>query len=978
MKFTTTATCRRWLVAVIWAAAFACSVPAVAQQQNQQCGNANTRRADIQGGAVLPDVPDFDAVAGGGYVPHVVTFDTGGSSKPSAGPGVVYDWSQSASATPGTFSTTTGTSTLFTVPDVGPAGLEITVTLTITSTLSACPGTWTDTQKVQIVDFHTVVSNIAPVAAATATPATVDEGVPVTLSAAGSYDPEGAPVTYHWAQTDGVAVPLTGADTATATFTAPNTAYPSGETLQFELTVSDGVFSDVAPVTVNVTWVNDSPVAALACPASVRERASIRLNGTASTDSDDGIASYLWTGGWSELDLSGYTTNDIDVTAKTLGFHEWPFFKFMLTATDTAGAYTFAECEVQILDATAPEIVVPQAAIAGAPDLVQEADSAAGAEVVYELQVSAMDNFEGHLVYGSESFSCVPPSGNVFPLGDAPAKGTTTQVTCSATDFAGNSSSASFDIRVEDTTAPDFTVPLSIGVEATGPDGAAVAYDPIATQDAVDGAGTAVCLPAAGTIFGLGTNAVGCSAEDARGNKRTASFEITVHDTTPPQITVPDPITAEATSALGAPVTFGVSAYDLVDEVVAVTCDKQSGDTFPLGATTVQCSAHDSAVRPDFPDGNVAIASFTVTVRDTTPPGLSLPADITAEATSAGGAVVTFAASASDIVDGSVAVACLPASGSQFALGMTTVDCTATDVAGNSAAGRFSITVQDTTAPALFLPAGPVREATSAAGASVAFAASALDLVDGTVGITCAPASGSTFPLADAPIKARATTVYCEATDAAGNTGRGSFNITVQDTTPPQIAQPGDVGPIDATSSGGAVVSYASPATQDAVDGAGVATCAPQSGSQFPLGTSTVNCSAVDARGNVANQVSFTVTVHYAWNGFFRPIDNLPTLNSSRAGSAIPVKFNLGGHMGSSILAPGYPRVALMQCTGGAPEDAVEETVTAGSSTLTYDTTAQQYIYVWKTDKAWAGSCGLLKLRLADGTEHSANFKFTK
>ncbi|MCI4566705.1 HYR domain-containing protein [Lysobacter sp. CFH 32150] len=977
MKLTTTAQGRRWLVAITSAIAFAAATPVFAQQsQNQQCGQH--QGADIQGGAVRANVPDFDAVAGGGYVPHVETFTTGGSSKPSAGPGVTYSWSQGAGETAGTFSATTGTSTLFTVPDVGPAGEELTVTLTITSTLSSCPGVWTDTVRVQVIDFYTVVANVAPIAVATATPDTVDEGVPVTLSAAGSNDPDGDPLTYSWVQTDGVPVSLAGANTDTATFTAPNTAYPSGDTLQFELTVSDGTFSDVAPVTVNVTWVNDSPVAALSCPPSVNERANLYLDGSASSDGDDGIASYVWTGGWSTLDLSGYTANAINVEAKTLGFHEWPFFTFTLTTTDASGAYTFEDCMVEILDVTAPEIVVPQAAIAGDPDIVQEADSAAGAEILYELQVSAMDNFDGHLNYGSASFACAPASGTVFPLGSAPAQGTTTEVTCTATDSAGNSSNASFDVRVQDTTAPAITVPASIAVEAIGPDGAPVDYGVVPTLDAVDGAGTAVCTPASGTVFQVGVTQVDCEAEDARGNNGTASFEVAVHDTTPPEITVPDPITAEATSAQGAPVTFSVSAFDLVDEVVAVTCDKQSGDTFPLGTTTVQCSAHDSAVRLGFPDGNVATASFTVTVVDTTPPDLSLPGNMIEEATSSGGAVVTFVATADDLVDGNVAVTCVPASGSLFALGVTPVNCSATDAAGNTATGSFNITVQDTTPPALTLPANPVVEATSAAGAVVNFVASALDIVDGNVSVTCVPTSGSTFALAPAPTKANITAVDCSATDAAGNTAHGSFNVTVQDTTAPSIDQPADIGPIDATGPDGAIATFDNPATHDVVDGDGVADCDHTSGTLFPLGTTTVTCTATDARGNAATPVTFTVTVHYPWNGFFRPIDNLPTVNSAKAGSAIPVKFNLGGNMGLAIFAQGYPRVVLMQCTSGALEDVIEETVTAGSSTLTYDAAAQQYIYVWKSDKLWAGSCRQLQLKLADGTVHAANFKFTK
>jgi hypothetical protein len=106
----------------------------------------------------------------------------------------------------------------------------------------------------------------------------------------------------------------------------------------------------------------------------------------------------------------------------------------------------------------------------------------------------------------------------------------------------------------------------------------------------------------------------------------------------------------------------------------------------------VTCTASDS-------HNNSASASFTVTVVDTTAPSLTLPAGITAEAASGSGAAVSYAASASDLVSGSVGVTCAPASGSTFALGTTTVNCSATDGAGNSASGSFSVTVADHTAP---------------------------------------------------------------------------------------------------------------------------------------------------------------------------------------------------------------------------------------------------------------------------------------
>ena len=67
--------------------------------------------------------------------------------------------------------------------------------------------------------------------------------------------------------------------------------------------------------------------------------------------------------------------------------------------------------------------------------------------------------------------------------------------------------------------------------------------------------------------------------------------------------------------------------------------------------------------------------TFTVRVIDTTPPVVTLPADVTLEATGPLGATHRFAVSASDGVDGTFAATCRAASGATFALGSTTVTC---------------------------------------------------------------------------------------------------------------------------------------------------------------------------------------------------------------------------------------------------------------------------------------------------------------
>jgi hypothetical protein len=138
-------------------------------------------------------------------------------------------------------------------------------------------------------------------------------------------------------------------------------------------------------------------------------------------------------------------------------------------------------------------------------------------------------------------------------------------------------------------------------------------------------------------------------------------------------------------------------------------------------------------------------------------------------------------------------------------------------------------------------------------------------------------------------------------------------------------------------------------------------------------GIYTVKVQVTD-NGGLTATASTTVSVLFNWAGFFQPIDNLPTINTVNAGRAIPTKFSLGGDKGLNIFAAGYPISTKVSCTSGASQDEVESTVTAGNSSLSYG--SGQYNYVWKTEKSWAGTCRLLVVKLIDGTEHQAMFKF--
>ena len=225
--------------------------------------------------------------------------------------------------------------------------------------------------------------------------------------------------------------------------------------------------------------------------------------------------------------------------------------------------------------------------------------------------------------------------------------------------------------------------------------------------------------------------------------------------------------------------------------------------------------------------GNASSGSFTVNVVDTTAPS-----------------------TATDAVS-SPSVTHSPANGSQLPLGATVVTVTATDAAGNSASGSFTVNVVDTTAPSITCPGPQVAEATGGSGALVNYPpATGMDAISSTT-ITYTQAAGTQFGLGE-------TAVTATATDDSGNQATCSFTVTVQDTTAPSLTCPASVT-ATAETEAGVAVSYPAATAADAVSTPTV-TYGYSSGSMFPAGVTAVDVAAVDAAGN-RSTCSFTVTV---------------------------------------------------------------------------------------------------------------------
>ena len=366
----------------------------------------------------------------------------------------------------------------------------------------------------------------------------------------------------------------------------------------------------------------------------------------------------------------------------------------------------------------------------------------------------------------------------------------------------------------------------------------------------------------------------------------TITFQVDVVPNTPPHLVLPANLSLEATSPAGAVATYTVTATDAEDATAPTpTCSPVSGSTFALGTTEVACVATDSGGLSDH-------GSFFVTVNDTTPPSLvGMPGSVALTTNDPSGATLTYAPpTATDVADPSPTVDCLPASGTTIPVGATTVTCTATDASGNHASASFEADVHLNTAPVLSVPGDKTVEATSAAGATVGFTVTASDSEDGSsLTPVCSPTSGSTFPLGT-------TTVACTVTDSGGLQDSGSFHVTVADTTAPVMANIADIA-VTTNDPTGVVVDYGFISLVEAVDPSPSVVCLPASGSKFPIGTTTVGCTARDASGNQST-MSFKVTVSLVssatWTAVWgEPIGQGADSLSVNGSRTLPVKVEM-------------------------------------------------------------------------------------
>jgi hypothetical protein len=477
-------------------------------------------------------------------------------------------------------------------------------------------------------------------------------------------------------------------------------------------------------------------------------------------------------------------------------------------------------------------------------------------------QCQAVVNYSTPTTTGScGTVTCTPPSGSAFQ------KGVTT-VNCTTQ----SGPSCSFTVTVNDAQGPTINCPTQPVTANTAPGlcKANVSFNVTATDNCSPSV-SVTCQPASGSEFHKGTTTVNCTASDSQNNQSQCSFSVTVSDNENPQLACPANKTQNNDpNQCGAVVNYAnTTATDNCPGVGTPTCSPASGAFFSTGTTTVTCNVKDAA-------NNMASCSFTVTVNDTQPPQITCPANIT-QGTDANQCQAVVNYPAPTVTDNCTApsssttakkkqqtaagsgftVICTPPSGSAFAKGVTTVNCTVADASQNQSSCSFTVTVNDTQAPSIACPANKTQNNDpNQCGAVVSYAnATATDNCPGVQTPICTPASGAFFPIGT-------TTVTCQVSDAAGNKKSCSFTVTVVDTQAPVIVCAANQTALtDSVNDACKVVNFTVTATDNCANV--MVVCNPPSGSCFPVGVTTISCTATDASGNTSS-CSFTETVFNA------------------------------------------------------------------------------------------------------------------
>lgn len=479
----------------------------------------------------------------------------------------------------------------------------------------------------------------------------------------------------------------------------------------------------------------------------------------------------------------------------------------------------------------------------------------------YTATVSGTDNCSTTISKTSGPGSFTPTAGsspsNTLVANNLP-KGTST-FNFQSVDGAGNSVTCSWSVTVRDKQAPTWSNCPSNQTKnnLTGNCGANANWTEPSHSDNCSGS-SFTQTHFSGNFFNVGTTTVMYIATDAANddgstNSDTCSFTVTVNDAQNPLITgCPSNITQGTDNGVcTAVVTWNQPSSSDNCPGDTLTSTHNPGNTFALGTTTVTYTAEDTT-------GNTSTCSFTVTVQDNENPQITCPSNITGS-NDAGVCTSVETYTAPVGTDNCTGVSTSQtsglASGANYPVGVTTNVFTVTDGAANTATCSFTVTIADTTDPAITCPSNiSVNNDGGQCNAVVSYTAPVgTDNCTPSTSQTGGLASGATYPIG-------VTTNTFQVSDGAGNTATCSFTVTVTDNENPALTCPSNQSMSNLANQCYQVATYTPPTGTDNCAVTTALTSGLASGSNFPVGVNTVVYTATDANSNTTT-CSFTITV---------------------------------------------------------------------------------------------------------------------
>jgi len=624
--------------------------------------------------------------------------------------------------------------------------------------------------------------------------------------------------------------------------------YPLGTTTVTFTATDDAGNTEDCSFTVTV---NDNEAPSITCPANASVNtdlntctATVTIGSPTASDNCSSVSAI-------SLD------NDFNNTADASGVYPLSTTTVTWTATDSVGNTATCSMDVVVTDAQAPNVTCPA-------DITTTTAAASCAAAVTVAQPSVSDNCSTSFTY-SNDFNSTSNADDTYPEG-------TTTVVWTVTDDAGNTSTCSLDITVNDDEDPTISCPSS-ATQATDLNvcTAAVTVSAPTTADNCTIASTSNDFnntSDASDTYPLGTTTVTFTTTDDAGNTATCSFDITIEDDQPADVTCPADINSgtdlnvcEGTVTISSPsITDNCTGASSATNDFNNTAD--ASGTYPEGSTTVNWTITDAA-------GNTSTCSMTVTVTDDQAPVITCEADATIP-TDPNQCTTAYSAAQPTTLDNCTAS---PSYANDFnnttdasdtyPLGTTDITWTATDDEGNTATCGFSITVIDVQPPTL----------SCAASLTVTTDPGSCDAVVDTDVPTATDNCSSSFTFqnnynntsdADDTYPLGTTPVIWSTMDGAGNIGTCSYTVTVQDDEDPSITCPNDVNVNTDPGNCSAALNIPPPTTSDNCTGMIVLlndfNNMSNASGLYPQGSTTVTFTATDPSGNMAT-CSFDVTV---------------------------------------------------------------------------------------------------------------------